>query len=100
MLRISSANICILSVDRSPTGNFVYFLNALEYILILLYTNTTEFIICSAVNINYLNHNCKKQQLHGTGYLQRESKVTQLQQLTYFYWINIKTEIIPHVPRS
>lgn len=66
MLHVSSTNICILSVDRSPTGNFVYFLNALQYILNLLYTNTTELIICGAVNINYLNHNCKKQQLDGT----------------------------------
>jgi len=67
MLHVSSTNICILSVDRYPTGNFVYFLNALEYILNILYANTTEFIICSAVNINYLNHNCKKQ-LDGTVY--------------------------------
>jgi len=43
MLYFPSTNICILSVDRSLTGNFVYFLNAVEYILNLLYTNTTEF---------------------------------------------------------
>ena len=53
MLHISSTNTCIFSVDRSPSGNFMYFLNALEYIINLLYTNTTEFITCGDVNINF-----------------------------------------------
>jgi hypothetical protein len=38
-------NFCILSIYRSPSGNFLYFLQALESILISLYSNTIKLII-------------------------------------------------------
>jgi len=38
----------------------LYFLKALESVLISLYSNTVEFIISEGININYLNDNGKR----------------------------------------
>jgi len=53
---LSSLSICIMSIYRSPTGNF---LHTLDSILNFLH-NTIEIIIYSDFNINYLNDNDKK----------------------------------------
>jgi hypothetical protein len=47
-------NICILTVYRAPTGNFLYFSNSLEAILNKIYTKSTNIILCGDININYL----------------------------------------------
>ena len=57
---VNSANICILSIYRAPSGNFALFLDKLEVILNLLHRNNTQLIICGDLNINYLVENNKK----------------------------------------
>lgn len=52
--------ICIITVYRSPSGNFQHFLLNLEKILSRIYTNTIEIIICWDFNINYLNDSTYK----------------------------------------
>ena len=45
-INLSSLTICILSIYRSPTGNFLCFLCTLESILNFLHNNTILIIIC------------------------------------------------------
>jgi len=45
---------------RSPTGNFSYFLDQLEYILNKICKTSNELILCGDLNINYLNDNSSK----------------------------------------
>jgi hypothetical protein len=52
-----------VSLYRAPTGNFMKFLNILDTVLKILYSNNSEFIICQDFNINYLVKNCKKKTL-------------------------------------
>ena len=59
-LSVNSLNICILSIYRTPSGNFAHFLDKLEMILNLLHSNNTQLIICGDININYLVENKKK----------------------------------------
>ena len=59
-LSVNSLNICILSIYRAPSGNFLHFLDKLEVILNLLYSNNTHLIICGDININYPVENNKK----------------------------------------
>jgi len=61
-LHFSAISFCILSIYRSPIGNLLYFLKALESVLISLYSNTVEFIISGDISINYLNDNGKRKQ--------------------------------------
>jgi hypothetical protein len=57
---VNSANICILSIYRAPSGNFSLFLDKLEMVPKLLHRNNTQLIICGYLNINYLVENNKK----------------------------------------
>ena len=59
----SSSNYCILSVYRSPSGNFTHFLSSLDTILNRLYNNMLNIIICGDFNINYLENSNNKLQL-------------------------------------
>jgi exonuclease III len=52
----------ILSVYRSPKGNFRQFIKRIDNILNYLSKLNTEIIICGDVNINYLAENCNKRQ--------------------------------------
>jgi hypothetical protein len=61
-LHFSAISFCILSIYRSPIGNFLYFLKTLVSVLISLYSNTIEFIISGDINIDYLNDNGKRKQ--------------------------------------
>jgi len=47
----------ILTIYRSPSGNFTNFLNQLDLILEKLYSNKYNIIICGDVNVNYLIDN-------------------------------------------
>jgi len=58
-----SLTICIISIYRLQTGIFLHFLHTLDCILNFLHNNTTEIIICSDFNINYLNDNDKESKL-------------------------------------
>ena len=61
---LSATHIYVISIYRSPTGNFVNFIKGLETILNLLYKPNIEIIICGDINVNYLDENCnKKRQL-------------------------------------
>jgi hypothetical protein len=55
----SSLTICIISIYRSLTGNFLHFLGTLDSILNFLHKNTID-IICGDFNTNNLNDNDKK----------------------------------------
>jgi exonuclease III len=62
-ISFSRGNICVLSIYRAPSGNFVYFLKGLETILKSLYSPKLEFIICGDININYLVDSNNRKQL-------------------------------------
>jgi hypothetical protein len=47
-------NICILTVYRTPSRNFIHFLNTLEAILNRIYTKSKNIILCG--DINYLDN--------------------------------------------
>jgi exonuclease III len=68
-LSVNSLNICIFSIYRTPSGNFVHFFDKLEMILNLLHSNNTQLIICGDININYLVENKKKTSGFITGLL-------------------------------
>jgi exonuclease III len=59
-LKLKKKNVIIICVYRTPSGDFDYFLNKLDYILNYLHNYKTEFIICGDININYLGTNKKK----------------------------------------
>ena len=63
MINLLSLTICIISIYRSPMGNFLHFLHTLDSILNFLHNNTIEIIICGDFNINYLNENDKRSKL-------------------------------------
>ena len=56
-------NIIIMTVYRSPTGDFNYFQNKLDRILNSLNKKINELIICGDININYLEYDSRRQQL-------------------------------------
>jgi hypothetical protein len=62
-LLVNSHNICMLCTYRAPSGNFAYFVDKLEMILNLLYSNNTQLIICG--DINYLIDNDNKKNPSG-----------------------------------
>jgi hypothetical protein len=62
-LDIQSLNICIITIYRSPSGNFSCFLQTLNNVLQSLYTPALHIIICGDINVNYLVENEQKQQL-------------------------------------
>jgi len=62
-LNITSEQIIILAIYKSPSGNFTNFLKNLDSILNTWYSNETEFIICGCINTNYLENFKKRQQL-------------------------------------
>ncbi|PNF24939.1 hypothetical protein B7P43_G09362 [Cryptotermes secundus] len=59
-----SISTSILTVYRSPTGNFLYFLNILESVLTQIYSASIDIILCGDINVNYLDEaGTKKQKL-------------------------------------
>jgi hypothetical protein len=61
-LKLNKKNTVILCVQRSPSGDFDYFLNKLDNILKFLHNYETERI-CGNLNIKYVENNNKKKQL-------------------------------------
>jgi exonuclease III len=53
----------ILTIYKSPKGNFTNFLNRLELILQELYNKKCNIVICGDVNVNDLIDNNIKSQL-------------------------------------
>lgn len=62
-LLLTNIKIIVLTIYRSPSGNFDIFLQNLDNILSSLYNKKSEFIICGDVNINYLENCDRRQQL-------------------------------------
>jgi len=53
-LEVQSSVFCILTVYRSPSGNFSRFLETLDAVLQFVYSPSLGIIICGDININYL----------------------------------------------
>ena len=64
-LHLPSHEICVITIYRSPSGNYQYFIDELETILNTIYSNSVEIIICGDININinYLIDSTAKQLL-------------------------------------
>ena len=54
----------IIFIYRSPTCNFLYFINQLESILNKIYKSSSELILFGDFNINYLNNSSRKDLLN------------------------------------
>jgi len=63
-LNITHIHIIVLTIYRSPSGNFTKFFKNLDSILNTWYSNKTEFVICGDININYFENCMKRQQMH------------------------------------
>jgi len=50
-LNLSKIKRVIITIYRSPTGNYNYFLRKLDSFINSLYTRKMKFIICSDINI-------------------------------------------------
>jgi hypothetical protein len=59
------SKISIITLCRSPTGNFDFFLCNLERVLQVLYNSTLD-IICGDINIDYRVENERKKQLNNS----------------------------------
>ena len=107
--KISNNVFCILCIYRPPTGNFATFIHLFESLLNRLYTNSLNVIICSDININYLQVSNYKStlnsllatyNLHSTVHFTTRVTKTLPQQLTIFSSIKLKIQIIPLNPLS
>jgi len=58
---IAATDIYVISIYRSPTGDFVTFLQGIDEMPNQLYKPNIEIIICGDINMNYLDENCYKQ---------------------------------------
>lgn len=55
--------LCILTIYRSPSGNFINFLKRLDMILQKLYRENYNIIMRGDIKVNYLNEDNRKNQL-------------------------------------
>ena len=58
------SKISIITLYRSPIGNFEYFLHRLEELLQALYDPSIDIIICGDLNVDYRVENERKHQLN------------------------------------
>jgi hypothetical protein len=63
-LNISSKKVYILTIYRSPSGNFSKFMTDLEHILQLFYNPKVDLIIYGDINLNYLEETNRVKQLN------------------------------------
>ena len=56
--------ICIITVYRSPNGNFQYFIKGLDNIINKIHKPGVQLIICGDININYLSESKEKHELN------------------------------------
>jgi hypothetical protein len=59
-LKFSTIKLCILTIYRSPSGNFQFFLNGLEHIPKKMFKPDIHRIICGDININYMEESKEK----------------------------------------
>ena len=62
-LTADSLDFCIITIYRSPTGNFNYFLQNLDKVLQLVYTPALHIIVCGDINVNYSVENEHKPEI-------------------------------------
>jgi hypothetical protein len=62
-VNIDSLKICILTIYRSPSGNYDIFFIKLELILQKLCRNSAKVFVCGDFNVNYSNNCHKKDKL-------------------------------------
>jgi hypothetical protein len=55
--------LCVLTTYKSPSGNFINFLNQLDLNLQKLYSNKYNIFICGDINVNFLIDNNRRSQL-------------------------------------
>jgi exonuclease III len=63
-LNILSRKVCMIAIYRSPSGNFLKFMDHLELILQSLYNPKTGIVICGDINLNYLEETKRVKQLN------------------------------------
>jgi hypothetical protein len=59
-LHLPYYEICIITIYRSPSWNFQYFIDNLEKILSMIYSSTIKIIIYGDININHLTDSMHK----------------------------------------
>ena len=59
-----SSRISIITVYRSPNGNFQYFVKGLDNIINKIYKPGVQLKICGDININYLSESKEKHELN------------------------------------
>jgi exonuclease III len=62
--KFQGRDIYLLTVYRSPSGNFNNFINQLENIVHSLYNIKHDLIICGDMNVNYLEESGRVKQLN------------------------------------
>ena len=63
-LYLPTHTICIVNLDRSPSGNFDYFIKKLDTLLNMVLTNSRELIICGDFNVNFMGDTTHKKMLN------------------------------------
>jgi exonuclease III len=58
-----STNMCVLSIYRSPSGNFSKFLDSLDSVPNFLFSNSKNLIMCGDFNVNFSNNSNSNVQL-------------------------------------
>ena len=61
-LNLTTRNICVISICRTPTWNFTNFLRGLNTILDLLYSTKIESVVCRDIK-NFVDSCEKRRQL-------------------------------------
>jgi len=62
---VATTDIYVISIYRSPTGDFATFIQGIDEILNQLHKPNIEIIICGDINVNHLDENCyKRRQLN------------------------------------
>jgi hypothetical protein len=63
-LYLHGKKVYILTIYRSPFGNFNKFMNQLEIVILQIYKPKIDIIICGDMNINYLEKSNRVKQLN------------------------------------
>ena len=58
-LQVLSKSIVVICIYRSPSGDFIYFLNQLEFILNKLFKLSTNIVLCGDFNTSLLETNSR-----------------------------------------
>jgi hypothetical protein len=62
-LQVNSIIVYIITIYRSPSGNFNYFLQILDKILQYINSHNVHITICGDINVNYLIENNQRRKL-------------------------------------